>query len=487
MNTSKSNIISSHKIIFTVITLIIIISVFFHYKIYIENALTLEHLDKFSINISIWRILFEPILGLLLYFNRVLYSIDEILYSLYWAILIFFIYTVFKAIIVKRNRKKFIVSQLFNLPLLIGFLFVLFVIIIFIPLPNNIIVNNSENYILVTTHSHTEYSHDGLTSQIGLWEWHKRNGFDALFITDHNNHNRTIDFIQSQRKGDFPLEPLVMCGEEFSGTNHLSLLGIKRKFSTKGFADSTVIDSMRANDGAVIVNHWYDGKHMSLEYYKNIGVDGFEIENTATDRFYDRNIYKEVKQFCKNNNLIMNGGLDFHGYGNVCSIWNAFLIPNWKSLTPQGKEEAIIHIIKNRNQNKLKVLVYKDRPFYSHKYLYLSPIFTLFFYFRTLNVYQVLSWIIWIFLFVLVKNKINSKNELREKFSINNLLSLFSLAGSIFLLILGFVYYSKIKNLTGFTKMYVEYSTILFYAGFSLFLYSVIIFFIRKKYKLNTE
>jgi len=227
--------IKGKDVLISIVTifLIIIIATFFHYKIYIGDALTLEHLSDFGIKISFWRILFEPILGLLLYINRVLYSLDEILYFLYWAILVFILYTFIKSILIKKHRKKFIISQIANFPLLIGILFVLFVIIIFIPLPNNTIINNSNNYILVTTHSHTNFSHDGLTSQKGLWEWHKRNRFDAFFITDHNNHNKTLDFIKKQRNKEFPIKPLVLCGEEFSGSNHLSLLGLKRKFSTK--------------------------------------------------------------------------------------------------------------------------------------------------------------------------------------------------------------------------------------------------------------
>ncbi len=484
MKINKLNI-SSPKILLAIATVVLIISIstFFHYQIYIGDALTLKQLQEFGINIPFLRILFEPVLGILLYFNRVLYSIDEILYTLHWSVLIFIFYTVTKSIRIKENKKYFITTQIMNFPLLVGIWFTLFVVIVFIPLPNNTIVNNSENYILVTTHSHTEYSHDGLTSQKGLWEWHKRNGFDAFFITDHNNHNRTIDFKNSQRDGEFPLEPLVLCGEEFSGTNHLSLLGLKRKFSTKSFADSTAIDSVHANNGAVIVNHWFDGKHKSLGYYKNIGVDGFEIENTATERFYDRNIYEEIKEFCENNNLIMNGGLDFHGYGNVCSIWNAFNIPKWKSFTPDKKEEAILKIIQNRDQSKLKILIYKDRPFYDSQYLYLSPLFTLFNYFRTLNVYQVLSWIIWILLFVVVKNKISNNPKLSQKFSINKLLPALTLASSLFLLTLGGIYFIRIKNINGFTEMYNEYSTILFYVGFTMLVYPAITLFVRRGIK----
>ncbi len=469
------------------IALIIILSKLFHYPIHIEDALTLEALPEYGITISIWRILFEPIIGVLLFFNRVLYSIDELLLTLYWGVLLILLYTIGKFVMLQDGKKKFIVSKLLNLPIVVGLWFTLFVIIVFIPLPNNTIINNSTNSVLVTTHTHTDYSHDGLISQTGSWEWHKRNGFDAFFITEHNNHNKTLDFVQAQRNNEFPIEPLVMCGEEFSGTNHLSLLGLKRKFSTRGYADSTVIDSVRANNGAVIVNHWFDGKHMSMEYYKNLGVDGFEIANSATERVYDRNLYNEIKDYCESNNLIMNGGVDFHGYGNVCSIWNAFEIPNWHNLAPDSKEEAILNVIKSRDQRKLKVLFYKDRPFYDSSKLFFSPPITIFNYFRTLNNYQVFSWIFWTIVFVGIKNRIDITPGLKQRVSVNKLFSAFSLLSSLFLLLLGLTYYLRIENIIGFTEMYEEYSTILFYVGTALFVYSVFTVYYRNKEELKNE
>lgn len=463
------------------IAAIILVSVLFHYPIHIINALTLENLSEYGIHISIWRIVFEPFLGALLFFNRTFFAVDEFQLILYWILAIYFVYSIIKSILIKdkQSKKKFIIGQLVHFPIVIGLWFVAFVIIVFIPLPNNTIVNNSQNSILVTTHSHTEYSHDGLISQEGLWKWHKRNGFDAFFITDHNNHDKTFEFVQAQRNNKFPGEPLVMCGEEFSGSNHLSLLGLKAKFSTKGFSDSTTINLTHAGRGAIIVNHWFDGEHMSLEYYKNLGVDGFEIENTALERTYDRKVYQKIKAFCEANNLIMNGGLDFHGYGNVCSLWNAFKIPGWHDLGPAAKEAAILKIIKTRDQSKLDVLLYNDRPYYSEKQLFFSPLFTTFNYFRTLNFFQIISWIIWILLFAFIKNRISNGNKFKKQFASRRLVPAFGIFGALFLLSLGFVYFFRIKDIVGFTKMYVEYSELLFYIGAAFLVYSGVVMFFR--------
>lgn len=461
------------------ITGITLISLLFHYPVHIADALTLGTLPEYEIHISVWRILFEPVLGVLLFFNRAFYAISEFQLILVWILIIFIVHSIFKSISIKDKpaKKKFIISQLINLPLVIGLWFTVFVIIIFIPLPNNTIINNSTNSVLVTTHSHTEYSHDGLISQENQWKWHKRNGFDAFFITEHNNHDKTLDFVNAQRNNEFPMEPLVLCGEEFSGTNHLSLLGLKRRFNTSGYSDSTAIDSVRASNGAVIVNHWFDDENMSLEYYKDLGVDGFEIENSATDRTYDRKIYQNIKEFCQNNNLILNGGLDFHGYGNACSIWNAFEIPDWHNLSPESKEESIINIFRTRDQDKLKVLLYKDRPYYNKKYLFLSPLFTVINYFRTLNFYQLISWICWILLFTIIK--ILAKKEFKKQIAPNRLIPVMGILSALFMVGLGVVYLGRIKDIAGFTEMYVEYSTLLFVIGSVFLIYSAIIVFIR--------
>jgi len=464
-----------------IIVLIVMVSILFHYTIHIENALSLQPVSEFGIRISTWRILFEPVLGLLLFFNRSYYALTELRYLLFWVLAVYVAYSLTRSVLIKERQsgRKFIIGQLVNIPIIIGLWFAVFVVIIFIPLPNNTIVNHSSDKILVTTHSHTDFSHDGLISEENLWKWHQRNGFDAFFITDHNNHSRTLDFVQAQRDHKFPGEPLVMCGEEFSGSNHLSLLGLRERFNTKGSSDSTVIQLAHAGNGAVIVNHWFDGEHKSLEYYKNLGVDGYEIENSATDLSYDRKVYHRMKDFCEQNNLVMNGGLDFHGYGNACSLWNAFEIPGWHQLDPASKEEAILKIIKTRDQSKLQVLLYKDRPYYTKKYLYLSPLFTFLNYFRTLNFYQVIFWIFWIVVVAGIRIRLSGSNKKAKNITGNRLVPFLGILSALFILSLGLYYFTGIKDLTNYTNMYHEYSNLLFTTGAVLLVYSGLVAFFR--------
>ena len=471
-------------LIIALASLVVFIPLVFPFQINIIDALSLKTANQFGIQISFWRILFEPFSGIILFFNRGLYSLSEQFYLIIWLLLIFTSYSIFKTIKPKdnTNRKRFLLTQLANLPLVFGIWLSLFAAMMFtsIHLPFNTIVNNTSEQILVTTHSHSHFSHDGLISQEALWKWHKENNFDAFFITDHNTHTQTLNFKTKQRNGAFPINPLVMAGEEFSGSNHLSLLGLKRDFDTHNYTDERAIDSTRNNHGAIIVNHWFDGEHKTLAHYRDLGIDGFEIENSALNTSYDRKLYKEIKDFCTTNKLLMNAGLDLHGYGNVCTMWNALTIPQWDHLSPEKKEEAIISLIKNRDQNNWQVLVYNDRPFYTQDQLFWIPFTTLFNYFRTLNVWQVLSWIIWILSFGLIQNLLSKKDSLKSKFSSNNIWPILTLIGSLFILSLSYNYYSLIPEVAGSDNdIYLEYAQLLFKIGISLFIYSTVITYFR--------
>jgi hypothetical protein len=69
------------------------VAVFFHYPVHIENALTLHPEPDFEIQVSWLRIIFEPVLGVLLWFNRAFYALSEIMVLLYWVLGLFVIYT----------------------------------------------------------------------------------------------------------------------------------------------------------------------------------------------------------------------------------------------------------------------------------------------------------------------------------------------------------------------------------------------------------
>lgn len=62
---------------FVAIPILVIASLalFFHLEIHIIDALSLKTVPEYDIHIPILRIIFEPILGLLLYLNRAIYPL----------------------------------------------------------------------------------------------------------------------------------------------------------------------------------------------------------------------------------------------------------------------------------------------------------------------------------------------------------------------------------------------------------------------------
>src|SRR5690606_7678340 len=235
--------------------------------------------------------------------------------------------------------------------------------------------------------------------------------------------------------------------------------------------DSVIVDLVHQYGGAVIINHWFDGKGKEKEFYKDLGADGFEIENVGKELYYDRTVFEDVKSFCEENGLIMVGGLDYHGYGRVCAIWNAFTIPNWEGMDPKTKESAILRILRDRDQTKLKVLMYRDRPYHDGKNLLFSPFTTAINYFRTLNGYQVASWVI---LFQLVRVFGRKRIISPEKN-----LTFLGLASALFLVILGGFYFVRAQAIKGYSKVFAEYSSLLLSIGAIFLIYCMFMIYMR--------
>lgn len=464
------------------IVFISILAFVFHIDIYFEDALALKPATNFSLNIQPIRVFFEPFLGPLLYFNRSIYPLREISIALLWLLLFLVGRSFFYSFKNKAVQKKRLLQTLMNLPLFGMMCFAIFVIILFLPLPNNTIVNHSKDEVLVTTHAHTAFSHDGLISQEGMWNWHKRNGFDAFFITDHAHNTKTLEFANKQQNGEFPKTPTILVGQEYSATNHMSLLGLHGDFETKGLKDQAV-DSVHKYGGAVIVNHWFDGKGKDKAYYKDLGVDGFEIENVGSDLYYNRDTFQSLRAFCEHNNLIMVGGLDFHGYGRPCSIYNAFNIPNWHWLDYTGKTAAVLNILKSRSQERLTILIYKDRPFYPDTHLMFQPFITTINYFRTLNGLQVLSWLFWLLLLQGLYS-----NRKRSPIHKDKIIPLLACSCTCLFIGLALSYHLKGMNVKGYNKVYAEYASILGTIGIVSLLYilGVLYFSFYKAKKANT-
>lgn len=465
------------------VLLIIMLASIFHYPIRIVDAITSETAAGFDVHVSLWRILFEPVIGPLLFYLRADQPLVEFLVLMVWVMAIILASSLLPCLKNKSVAKLTairtgILRWLAKLPIILNTWVALLLILIFAPLPSNVIINHQNDTILVNVHSHSHYSHDGLASHQRLMAWHQRNGFDAFFITDHNHHQKTLAAVQAQKSKKLPAQPLLLAGQEYSGSNHLLLLGLKRDFRTKDMPDTTAIDSAHGNDGAAFVAHWFADKHRTIQYYIDCGVDGFEIANQGEGIHYDRKIFQDIMANCKANGLLMLGACDWHGYGSTCFVWNALNIPGWQQMDDDQKRASIINILRQRNQARLKVLLYRDRHIFNRNQAWLSPVYTFIGYFRTLNFYQVFSWITWIVLFHLLKRvPLMAKiNEWLRLYPLRRW-ALSGLTGAVFVTVIGAVLLIKAQSLPGYNEIFSEYGTYFLGFGSGCIVYSAILTF----------
>ncbi len=418
----------------------------------IINTHTLLEAENFDIHISSIRILFEPMLGPILYYLRSYDPIPEFFVVFVWIAIVMLI-LILKGVFYKKISLIGALGRWAVLSVLLsGLWLMIFIYMISGPLPSNTIINNDNDRILFNTHTHSHWSHDGLISPKQQMDWHERNGYDAFFLTEHNHNENTIRFTNDQKMGLLPEVPHIMTGIEFSGTNHMLLLGLKSPLITFGLDDKLVIDSTHQDGGLVAVAHWFSDERNSIQYYIDKGVAGFEIDNR--NNIYSNNIRQQIIESCRDNNLFMLGSADYHGYGSAAHVWNGVQIPNWKLLSHQEKTDSIMAHLKEKRFTANNVFRYIDRPVFVRWSLWTSPFYSIITYFKGLTFTQVVSWFVWIVLFQLFKQKPYYTILMKDKIQS---LSALCFVSSMGILLLGLSYLQKAKPLIGFNEQYQEF------------------------------
>jgi len=478
--TEKNNPGYKYIIIPVFILFIIILSTGFHYPVHIADALTSAPVQDFTVHISPWRIVLEPLVGWMLFYIRADMPVVEYLVLLVWVIIALRIFYLGKYIgkDLKSNWSVIwssLKSLLATLPVLLTIFITLLIIIIFAPLPSNTIVNHTDDSILLNIHSHSYYSHDGIISPNRLIKWHRRNRFDAFFLTEHNHHRKTLEIIRAQQQGELPFSPVILGGQEMSGTNHILLLGLHRDFRTKDMSDAEAIDSTHAQNGIAVVAHWFADKGRPLQHYIDSGADGFEIANQSEGIQVEKKDFDDIVSCCKTNNLLKLVSCDYHGYGNAAFAWSAFYIPGWHDKNNSQKRQAILNILRNKENSKIRTLLYRDRHIYPRKWAFLSPLYTLIGYFRSLDLPQVLSWIVWILLiWVLTKIKITRTILTRLSQNPARFRGIIGVSGAFLIVLTGILFLVNAGPLEGYNKIFREYGDYFFWCGFVFLVYSLL-------------
>ncbi len=470
------------------IFLIVLLAVFLHRPIQITDALTTLTADGYEIHVSVWRVLFEPVVGPLLFYLQAPQPLYEFLILMIWLLFGFLVFMLIRIGRLEPQARVTAAGKAFlrwvaMIPVALCIWVALILVMIFAPLPSNTIRNHNPDVVLVNVHSHSHFSHDGLISPTAQMRWHKRNGFDAFFLTEHNNHGKTLEMVKAQKEGNVPPSPLVLCGREFSGSNHILLLGLTRNFSTKDVADSTAIDSAHAQNGVAIVAHWFSDMKHPMHQYIQAGADGFEIVNQGEGRHYDRSVFQAITETCKAHGLTMVGACDYHGYGSACLTWNALNIPHWRQMSYEQKYQSILNVFRQRDRSKIQVLVYEDRPPVDSRWVFFSPIYTLVNYFRGLNGWQISVWIVWIFFGWLIAQStwlLRAKDFARRHYL--RALGMMTLPSAAWITLMGVWLLFKSIGVRGYNEIFTEFG-IDFLIGGAIFLAYSLVLLLFPKFK----
>lgn len=355
-----------------------------------------------AIRIPPLQIILEPLAGPLLFISRADAPLPLYLWTIGW---LFMLSLAWQSLMWRRQQHHSwrraaaagLRRSLARLPFLLMIAVALLLLVIFLPFPAITIDPGDEELVLVNLHSHTYYSHDGLISPSRLLQWHRRNGFDAFFLTEHNHHGRTLALAAAQARGELPAKPLILAGHEYSGSNHLLLLGLTRDFDSKDYSDRAAVDSAHSQGGAVVLPHWFSPHRNTrpLAEYLAMGIDGVEIVNQGEGLYYPEAALQQLRLAAANHGLLLTGNADYHGYGPTCLVWNALRIPGWRQMERAEAGQAILEVLRRRDQTRLEVLIYRDRTAIPAGRQWLSPWITALDYFRSLRCPQLLSWLVW--------------------------------------------------------------------------------------------
>ena len=192
--------------------------------------------------------------------------------------------------------------------------------------------------VVVDFHTHTNRSHDVTGTAMRGYDvasnlrWHRRAGFDAAFITDHN----TVGPLASGEGLS------IGCpGIELSVWRaHIVLLGdsmpIDRSPYNRDLAG--LLDLLRKTDTAYgslsvasipeyVRNHW--GR---LDTLVAAGLDGFEVVNAAPKANEITRAQRDtVIALARQTNRFVVGVSDSHGWGATSMVWNLVEVPGWRS------------------------------------------------------------------------------------------------------------------------------------------------------------
>jgi len=254
---------------------------------------------------------------------------------------------------------------------------------------------------VVDFHSHTNVSHDVRGTLMSGFDvpanlaWHRRAGFDAVFVTDHNTIAPAVSVTQP---------PLRCPGIEVSAWRaHIVLLGdtlpVDRDPYSRDWSGLTRL--LQVSDSAYHArsvaslpeyeqNHW-----RRLDGLVSAGLDGFEIVNASPKaNELSRARRDSVIALARRTGRFVVGVSDHHGWGATSMVWNLVPVPGWRS-EPERLCGRVLDRL-DRGIHSVQILERHRLRADSRWPLLLTPLGVVWETWRGMTLPVTLSWLAWI-------------------------------------------------------------------------------------------
>ena len=159
---------------------------------------------------------------------------------------------------------------------------------------------------LANLHCHTQAS-GGVLMPSDVLRWHLAKGFTVVGVTDSN---KTYPGVRAQGEaGDLEIPVVVVPGEEYRGTTHLLMFGLKDAIRADQVDIAGAMTKAREQGALVIAAHTWTGKQTPQQLL-DWGAAGFEACNGPTT------VDDATLTLARQHHLALLGSLDFRQGNN---------------------------------------------------------------------------------------------------------------------------------------------------------------------------
>ena len=319
-------------------------------------------------------------------------------------------YRLLKLFGTRLSNKLFLIEVGKVLLLNLGF-FIVFVIAVLVPRPMASLELDDKNLLAFNIHSHTHASWDGRGSFSPLKNmlWHERAGFHANFITDHNVIQGSLEGREISLNREPKPGMISMRGEEVSlFRSHWVLLGNqtlleKEPYDTGYGGIKSFLQKVSQQEDQIVIaslpQYWHDHWD-NLNDFLAWGNQGFEIVTSSPHALdFPPRLRSRIVKISRENNLLIVGGSDSHGWGSTVYVWNLVRFPNWRGIPPERLEEELIQLLRQKRFNAVQVVVRVKAESPDHPWmLVVDPLLQIWEGSRSLPFWQAVSILMWIWL-----------------------------------------------------------------------------------------